>query len=92
MDGVDVMDELQSALEAAQLEKSLHPNETPEQMSRRILHENQLAAVQSMMDLAYHARSDRLRWKATKELLDGEWTVDGAIRIRMNDGGEMEEA
>lgn len=69
---------------------ALHPSETFSELAERMLEDRTLPAVQRMVDLAYNATSQKLRWKATKVLLDGHWTTAWAERIVINDDGEEE--
>lgn len=58
------------ALEAMIMEREYHPKEDNAQTSRRIVNENAPVVVQSLIHLAIHSSSERIRLDAGKYLTD----------------------
>ena len=58
------------ALAGLALERHLHPEEDEEATSRRLLRENVAIATQSLIHLAVHGSSDRLRLDASKYIIE----------------------
>ena len=58
------------ALEALNIERSVRPDETHEQLSRRLLKENVPMATMSVINLALHGTNERLRLDAAKYVMD----------------------
>ena len=59
-----------AALEALIMEKELHPGETNSGTSKRLLEENAPVVAQSMIRLAIHSKSERIRFDAGRYVLD----------------------
>jgi len=58
------------ALNAMIMERSVHRGEDNKGLSRRLLDENTPVATQSMIWLAIHSQSERIRLDASKYLID----------------------
>jgi hypothetical protein len=70
----------ENAIESLKMERSVRPDETNEEMTRRILEEAGPLAAQSIVHLALHSQNDNTRLNAAKyvtgTLLEGQ-TEDG---------------
>lgn len=59
-----------SALNSLNMERTVNPSETPEQMAQRIFLENLPLAAQSIAHLALHSTSERTRLQASQYIVE----------------------
>lgn len=60
----------EEALQNLTLERQFRPSETPEEMAERILKENLPIAAQSVVQLAVHSKSERIRLDAARYVIE----------------------
>lgn len=76
---------------ALALERLVHPDESDAEMAARLLREAVPLVIREIMYLSGEARTEAIRWGATKLLLDyklvPEWetTIYRAVRFREDD-------
>lgn len=58
------------ALKGLVMERRMHPDETEEQLSRRLLRENAPEAVSVIIHTAIHGSTDRIRLEASKYVVE----------------------
>ena len=58
------------AIEAVNMEASMHPNETPEQLAQRILKENLAVIAMGITHTAKYSSDSRLRFQAQTYVMD----------------------
>lgn len=64
------------ALESLRMEQSVRPDETPEQMAKRILQEAAPMAAQRMVHIAMHSANDNTSLNASKYITDLVYSDD----------------
>ena len=60
----------EDAFETLRMERTVHPDETPEQMTKRILEQAGPAAATSIVHIALHSTNDNTRLNAAKYITD----------------------
>lgn len=60
----------EDALVSAQMEKTVHPNETEEDQTRRLFRENAAVAAQSIIHLSVHSPNERTRLAAASYVVN----------------------
>ena len=58
------------SIEAVNMEASMHPNETPEQLAQRILKENLAVIAMGITHTAKYSSDSRLRFQAQTYVMD----------------------
>lgn len=60
----------EAAVQALEMEKQVHENETPEQTARRLMRESSPQIAMGVLHTAMHGSTDRIRLDAQKYVLD----------------------